>query len=77
MMLRTKRVITWNRSYSAIPGPIVIPAGAPVIQGPAADGTPDLYWVKPAFFKDDALVRHDATTHGCRVDPDNVEEVPA
>ena len=75
MKYRTKRAIQWYRSYSVIPGPIDIPSGAPVVKAPAADGTPGLFWIDDKFFKDDCILRHDAATHGCRVYPENVEEV--
>jgi hypothetical protein len=55
---------------------INIPAGAPVVKGPAADGTPDLFWLDSSFFKKEQCIeRSDAETHGCRIDPDNVEEI--
>jgi len=76
-MLRTKRAIQWHRSYSALPGAIEIPAGAPVIKGPAADGSSDHYWLDPSFFAKEACIeRSDAAIHGCEIDADNVEEFP-
>lgn len=77
MKYRTKRAIKWHRSFSYILNDeIDIPAGAPVVKGPAADGTPGYFWLDYEFFsKDQCIERSDAAIHGCQIDPDNVEEV--
>ena len=66
---KTKREFEWNRSYSAIPGAILIPAGAPVVQ------TYGIYYVSSGFFLPDKILQHDATYYGCHVNKDNVEEI--
>lgn len=67
-MRRVKQAFQWRRSFSAMPQPVEIPAGAPVELSQGA------YWVQPVHFGDEIL-RHDAAYHGCPVTPDNVEEV--
>jgi hypothetical protein len=65
--MKVKTTFQWTRTCSAIPGPINVPAGAPV---EVRDG---VYWVKPDHFFSDLIVYHDAVHYGCRVQPDNVE----
>ena len=78
MKYRTKREFKWHRVFSAFNDDIVIPAGAPVVKGPAADGTPGYFWLSEEFFsKEQPIERSDARTHGCRIDPDNVEKLEA
>jgi len=64
--MKTKNAFSWNRGFSAIPGAITIPTGAPVEK---RDGD---YFIVPSFFRG-AIERHDATYYGCRVKPENVE----
>jgi hypothetical protein len=66
--LKVKNAFEWHRPYSAIPGPITIPAGAPV----EWNEKNKWFYVKPSFFN--GIVRHDAIYYGCRVDNNNVEE---
>ena len=67
---KTKRDFEWNRSYSAIPGSIHIPAGTSVNR--TSDGR---YFISSNFFLPDKILQHDATYYGCHVDKDNVEEI--
>jgi hypothetical protein len=65
--MKVKRAFKWVRVFSTDPEPVDIPAGAPVeYRG--------IFYVKPEFFADNAILKHDATFYGCRVDSDNVEE---
>ena len=66
--MKIKNAFQWHRQQSAIPGPIEIPAGAPV------EYTAGVYWVEPSFFPKDSIQQHDALHYGCRVDPDNVDQ---
>jgi len=66
--VKTKSAFKWIRTCSADPLPVEIPAGAPV------EYSKKTYWVVPSFFKDNAILRHDAKYYGCRVEPDNVEK---
>jgi hypothetical protein len=66
--MRVKKAFEWNRTYSAIPGGITIPAGTEV---ELRMGT---YFVHPLFFDSKSIEYHDAYYYGCRVDRDNVEE---
>ena len=72
--MRTKRAFVWTRTCSCLPPEftkVIIPSGAPV----QYNEDNKAYYIEPGFFKNDAIVLHDATYYGCRVDPDNVEEV--
>jgi hypothetical protein len=64
--MKTKKAFEWARGYSAIPGTITIPAGAPVEK---RNGD---YFITPARFPEGSILRHDATYYGCRVQPENI-----
>jgi hypothetical protein len=72
-MLKVKEPFIWPRGCSCLPresAQVLIPAGAPV----GWNKKNQQHYVKPSFFKDDAIVRHDAVYYGCRVNPNNVVE---
>jgi hypothetical protein len=69
--MKVKNEFVWPRGCSCLPrehAQVIIPSGAPVKETYPGD-----FFVNPSFFKEDAIVRHDATYHGCRVKPENVE----
>ncbi len=69
--MKTKEAFTWARSCSCLPpehAKVEIPAGAPVHYNKQNDA----YYVDASFFKEDSIVRHDATYYGCNVKPENV-----
>lgn len=67
-MLKTKNEFSWNRSQSAIPEGIIIPAGTRVVK---QEGE---YFIPASHFPINSMERHDATYYGCRVKADNVVE---
>ncbi len=68
--MKVKKAFQWRRRFSAIPGPIDIPAGAPVHKSKG------LFWLVPSFFdaKSQSVEHSDAEHYGCEVAPDNVVE---
>lgn len=72
MTYKTKRDLTFARPYSALPksvADVFVEAGAPVVK---EDG---VYWIAPKYFRPCSVVKHDAETHGFRVNEEDVEEV--
>jgi hypothetical protein len=69
--MKVKNAFQWHRGYSAIPGPVEVPAGAPV----EFNKKNNQHYVKPGFFRNQGMLieAHDATYHGCPVASDNVE----
>ena len=67
--MKVKNAFKWGRSYSAIPGPIDIPAGAPV----EWNEKNKCFYVIPSYFDGNGILKHDAVHYWCRVEPDNVE----
>lgn len=65
-----KESFGWNRNFSAFNDTITIEAGAPVELNSNGE-----FYVKPEYFANDDILKHDADTHGCIVDPNNVEKV--
>jgi hypothetical protein len=68
--MKTLRPIEWYRAHSCIPGPVMVPAGAPV----DLDTKDNQHYVSAGFFRSRGMLieAHDATFYGCRVSPDNV-----
>lgn len=69
--MKTKEAFTWPRGCSCFPpelAKVEVPAGAPVHYNKQNDE----YYVDASFFKDDSIVQHDATYHGCNVRKDNI-----
>jgi hypothetical protein len=72
-MTRVKTGFEWHRSFSCIPGPVPVAAGAPV-QWHEENKT---YYVDPRYFAAEGrtIEALDASSYGCAVARDNVEVV--
>ena len=64
--MKTNKEITIKRSYSAIPGDIIVPKGAAVMKD-----RDNRFWICPSNFE--GVLKHDATYYGFSVAECDIE----